>query len=226
MGAACADALETILAERHSCRAFLPDPVPREQIVALLELARRAPSWCNTQPWRVIVTSDAGTEEVRRGLVSWARENPPTPDLDFPNRYEGVSLDRRRECAWQLYERVGVQRGDREGSARQTAKNFELFGAPHLAVITTERALGTYGAIDCGVYVAHFLLAAHSLGIATIAQAAIASCAPYLRQHFALGEHRQVVCGISFGYPDEEHPANGFRTTRAEVDEMVTWVDD
>jgi nitroreductase len=116
-----------------------------------------------------------------------------------------------------------VQWGNREGSARQTAKNFELFGAPHLAIITTDRALGTYGAVDCGLYVAHFLLAAQSRGIATIPQAAIAACAPYIRERFALPEDRQVLCGISFGYEDHAHPANAFRTNRAPLDEMVTW---
>src|SRR5207248_786882 len=145
------------------------------------ELARRAPSWCNTQPWRLIITSGAQTDDLRRELPNWSEEHPPAPDLDFPVRYEGAARIRRRECAWQLYQCVGVEWGDHEGSARQTAKNFELFGAPHLAIITTELALGAYGAVDCGVYVAHFLLAAQSLGIATIPQAAIASCSPYLR---------------------------------------------
>lgn len=217
------DALARILAGRHSCRGFQPDPVPREQIEAVLDLARQAPSWCNTQPWGVIVTSGTETEEVRQGLMSWSAANPPAPDIDFPDRYEGVAHARRRECAWQLYECVGVEWGDREGSARQTAKNFELFGAPHLAIITTDRALGTYGAIDCGLYVAHFLLAAQSRGIATIPQAAIAACAPYIRERFALPQDRQVLCGISFGYEDHEHPANGFRTTRAPLEEMITW---
>jgi nitroreductase len=156
--------------------------------------------------------------------MTWSREHPPAPDIEFPERYEGVAQARRRECAWQLYECVGVQGGDREGSARQTAKNFELFGAPHLAIVTSEGALGTYGAVDCGVYVAHFLLAAQSLGIATIPQAAIASCAPYLRARFALPDDQQVLCGISFGYEDAHHPANAFRTTRAPLEEMVTWV--
>jgi nitroreductase len=95
----------------------------------------------------------------------------------------------------------------------------------HLAIITTDRALGTYGAVDCGVYIAHFLLAAQTLGIATIPQAAIAACSPYIREHLALPEDRQVLCGISFGYEAHQHPANGFRTTRAPLEEMVTWAD-
>jgi nitroreductase len=218
-----ADVLSGVLAQRFSCRGFRPDPVPRPTIEQILTMAQHSPSWCNTQPWRVIVTEGAGTEAVRRGLSRYAAAHPPTPDLPFPERYEGVALERRRECAWQLYACVGVARGDREASARQAAENFELFGAPHLAVVTTERALGVYGAVDCGVYVATFLMAAQSLGVATVPQAAIAACAPFVREHFALDPDRQVLCGISFGYADDAHPANGFRTTRAALADTVTW---
>jgi len=61
--------------------------------------------------------------------------------------------------------------------------------------------------------------------VATIAQAALAGYAGFIRSYFGLDETRHVVCGISFGYEDPAHPANGFRTTRADLDEVVTWVD-
>ena len=106
----------------------------------------------------------------------------------------------------------------------QTSKNFELFDAPHVAILTTERDLGVYGVLDCGLYIQAFILAAHSLGVATIAQAALALCSPFLRTHLELPESREVVCGISFGYEDLEHPANGFRTERAPVSDVAHWV--
>src|SRR5262249_32098716 len=98
-----------------------------------------------------------------------------------------------------------------------------LFGAPHLLIVTTEQDLGTYGAIDCGIYLSSLMLLAQSMGIATIAQAAFAMYSPFIRAYFNLPEHRQVVCGLSFGYADDSHPANGFRTTRAPAAEVVTW---
>ena len=104
-------------------------------------------------------------------------------------------------------------------------ENFRLFGAPHVAIVTTEEALGVYGAVDCGAYVANFMLAARSLGVAAIAQAALAAYSPFIREFFALPDERQVVCGISFGFEDAKHPANGFRTRRAHLSEVVTWVD-
>ena len=93
-----------------------------------------------------------------------------------------------------------------------------------MAIVTTDAALGTYGAIDCGAYVANFLLAAASLGIATVPQAALANAPHRIRDFFGLGPDRKVVCGISFGFADPDHPANGFRTTRAPVTAVATWL--
>jgi nitroreductase len=102
-------------------------------------------------------------------------------------------------------------------------RNFELFDAPHVAIITTEDDLGVYGAVDCGLYISTFLLAAHSLGLATAPQAALASYSSFIHDHFDIPEHRRVVAGISFGRPDLDHPTNSFRTTREHLDRAVTW---
>ncbi len=218
-----AEALARLLTRRHSCRAFRPDPVPREVIERILATAQKVPSWCNAQPWQVIVTSGAETDAFRDMLLRAVETEPHAPDFPFPERYEGVYRERRRECGWQLYEAVGVARGDREGSARQMRENFRLFGAPHCAIVTTPAALGVYGAVDCGAWVTAFCLAATAEGVATIPQAAVASYAPAVRRHFGIGEDRKLVCAISFGWEDESHPANAFRTTRAPLDEVVTW---
>lgn len=214
--------LEDMLNGRYSCRAFRPEPVPRQTITRLLDLARRTPSWCNTQPWHVHVTEGSATEEFRAALRE-AATDAPAPDFSFPASYSGVWQERRRAVAWQLYDAVGVERGDRIASAQQAAENFELFGAPHAAVITTPTDLGVYGALDCGLYVGTFLLAAQSLGLAAVPQAALAAPAKVVGDFFAVPDDRSIVCGISFGLPAEDHPANSFRSTRADLTETVSW---
>jgi nitroreductase len=216
--------LDELLQARYSCRGFKPDPVPRATIEAILATAQQSASWCNTQPWRVIITEGEETEAVRQGLQEAVSTGNMGADLPFPEAYLGDAKDRRRQCAWQLYEAVGIEWGDREASGAQTFKNFQLFGAPHLAVVTTEKSLGLYGAVDCGLWINAFLLAATSHGVATIAQAAIAGCAPYLRERYDIADDRQVLCGISFGYEDPDHPANTFRTERAAVADVATFV--
>lgn len=224
-----AQALARLVRDRHSCRGFLPDPVPRETIETMLTIAQGAASWCNSQPWQAIVTDAAETDRFRDALyahalaLDWGDQTrrPEQPDFPFPARYVGIYKERQRATGWALYESVGVTFGDRAGSARQMMENFRLFGAPHVMIVTTEADLGVYGAIDCGAYVAHVMLAAQSLGLGTIAQAALAGVAPFVRDWFDIPPERQIVCGIAFGHADPAHPANGFRTTRADLDQVV-----
>lgn len=218
-------AFKTLLDERYSCRGYLAEPVPHKTIDAILQLAQRTASWCNSQPWQVIVTNAAATERLRQAFDSDEAAADAAFDIPPPSGYRGVYQERRRECGFQLYESVGVARGDREASERQARENFRFFGAPHLALVTTEALLGTYGAVDCGAYVNNFVLAARSLGVASIAQAAVASRAKFLHRWFDIPDDRQVVCGISFGYEDASHPANRFRTTRAPLEQVCRWVD-
>ncbi len=219
-----ATVLDELLRGRHSCRAFLPRAVERDTIERLLSLAQRTPSWCNVQPWHVDLFGAEATRALAdalfRHVASGAAE---TPDIPFPPGYEGVALARRRVCGFQLYGALGIERGDRERALAQARENFRFFGAPHFALVSTDAALGPYGGIDCGGYVSVFLLAAQALGLGAVPQAAVAGHAAWLREHVGLPQGRSVVCGISFGYPDAAHPANGFRTERAGLDEAVRW---
>jgi nitroreductase len=225
--------LDRLVRARHSCRGYKADQVPRETIDSMLRIAQGAASWCNSQPWHAIVTSGGATARFSDALyahacaMSWAdqKSRPEQPDFPFPARYAGIYKERQRETGWALYESVGIAHGDRAASGQQMLENFRMFGAPHVMIVTTEADLGVYGAIDCGAYVAHVLLAAQSLGIGTIAQAALAGVAPFVRDWFGIPEQRKIVCGISFGYADPDHPANGFRTTRAPIDQAASFAD-
>jgi nitroreductase len=225
--------LDRLIRARHSCRGYRPDQVPRATIETMLRIAQGSASWCNSQPWQAIVTSGETTDRFRDALyahacaMTWAdqKTRPEQPDFPFPARYAGIYKERQRETGWALYQSVGIAHGDRAASGRQMLENFRMFGAPHVMIVTTEEDLGVYGAIDCGAYVAHVLLAAQSLGIATIAQAALAGVAPFIRDWFGIPVTRRIVCGISFGYADSDHPANGFRTTRAPPEQVVSFVD-
>lgn len=102
-------------------------------------------------------------------------------------------------------------------------ENFRFFGAPHVAVLTSEAELGPYGLVDCGGFLTALTLAAAARDVATIPQAALASYAPFLHRFFDLAETRTVICVISLGRADDAHPANSFRTTRAGLDEALRW---
>jgi nitroreductase len=218
--------LEQLMAARFSCRAFLPEPVDRPTILRILKAAQATASWCNSQPWRLEITSGEATQRFREVMYGAASSGKPTSgDFPFPREYNGVYLARRRESGFQLYNALGIERGNKAGYAKQALENYNFFGAPHVAIVHTDEALGTYGAIDCGGYVTSFMLAAQALGVATVPQAALAFHSDVVRRHFGLGDDRRVVCGISFGYPDRSHKANSYRTSRAAIEDTVRFID-
>jgi nitroreductase len=218
------DTLTDILQARYSCRAFKPDPVPDDVIMQIIATARHVPSWCNAQPWQVTITKGAATDRFRTALTRAAGQGtPPSPDLDWPKGYSGVYAERRRTCGFQLYDAVGIDKSDREGRAAQMLRNYALFDAPHVAIISAPAELGPYGAMDSGGFVTAFTLAATALGVATIAQAAIAAYAPLVRDQLDIPDDRLILCAISFGYADQDAPINQFRTERADPTDITDW---
>ena len=219
------DTVEKLLAARYSCRAFKPDAVPRATIERVLNAAQKTASWCNSQPWQVAIFSGDATRKFGEDMYKAASGGTQNvTDFPFPREYHGVYLDRRRESGFQLYNALGIARGDKAAYQKQMLENFRFFGAPHVAIITSDEALGVYGAIDCGAYVGNFMLAAQAAGLATVPQAALAGYSDVVRKHLGVGDDRKVVCGISFGYSDEAHPANSYRTTRATIPEVVNFI--
>ena len=217
--------LARLIDTRFSCRAYLPQPVSRAMLERLFTLARRTPSWCNTQPWQVSLVSGPALAQLGAALFAAAAAGEPArPDFAFPPGYAGVYRDRRKVCGVQLYRALDIARDEPDRAREQSLENFRFFGAPHAAFITTDAALGVYGLLDCGFYAMSLLLAAAAIGIDSIAQAALASYPDVVRTQLGLGAGRHVVCGISLGYGDHEHRINGYRTERAAPDESVAFV--
>src|SRR3982750_3204072 len=218
--------LEELLNERYSVRAFLPREVDRATIEHVLTTAQRTASWCNSQPWQVVIASGEAREKFRQAIYAEAASGAPQDgDFEFPREYRGVYLERRRESGFQLYNTLGIARGDKAAYAKQALENYNFFGAPHVAIIHTDEPLGIYGAVDCGAYVGNFMLAAQALGLGTIPQAALARYSGLIRRQFNLADDRKVVCGISFGFADNAAKVNSYRTSRASVADTVTFVD-
>lgn len=220
------DTLNQIFTKRHSCRAFRPDPVPEDTITQIVDTARHTPSWCNSQPWQLTITRGAGTDSFRAALQNAIETGAPVqPDLDWPKGYSGIYAERRRTCGFQLYDAVGVEKSNRAGRQAQMLRNYALFDAPHVAIVSSPAELGAYGALDCGGFVTAFCLTATALGVATIPQAAIAAYGSLVRSHMNLPDDRLVLCAISFGYADADAPVNQFRTERADPETIIDWQD-
>lgn len=217
--------LRRLIFGRATCRAYLPQQLPQELIRSIVHVARGTASWCNVQPWDLVITAGESTDTFRSALMEQARRHPGIDsDFPFPEEYRGVHLDRRRKSGFQLYQALGIERGDHARRESQSFENFRLFGAPHVAIVTVPVELGTYGAVDAGGFVCSFLLSAQAHGVATTPQAALAMHSRFIRHHFGIPDGRRMVCGISFGFADSAHAVNSYRTDRAEVDDLARFV--
>ncbi|KVC23395.1 nitroreductase family protein [Burkholderia pseudomultivorans] len=216
-------ALDRLTSGRSTCRAYRHTALDRELIRSIVGMAGRSASWCNVQPWQLVVTeTPESTERFRQALMQRVAAHPDNEsDLPFPPSYEGIYRERRRGAGLALYSALGIGPKDSERSAEQALRNFRLFDAPHVAIVTVPAELGPYALVDAGGFVSSFLIAAYAHGVATTPQGALARHAHFVREYFGIPDTQQMICGISFGYAEDAHPVNQFRTTRAAVDDLL-----
>jgi nitroreductase len=216
--------LERSWTERSSKRAFKPQPVPRATLERMFEAAQKAPSWCNVQPWRVAITEPPVTGELATTLQAAAKSGFPHPEIAFPMEYPSPYKENRIACGAALYTAMGVAREDKAGRYDAWLRNYALFDAPHVAVVSCDRRLGPYAYVDVGVWLGYVLTAATALGLDTCAMASVAAYPEPLRARLAIAETDVILFGLVIGYADEEAPANTCRTTRDEASKNVSFV--
>ena len=215
--------VDEAIASRRSVRGFLPTPVAKETVAAILEVASRAPSGTNMQPWKVYVCAgqakEALAEEVAELYLAGAAEHRDETKMypaqaDFPDEYRA----RRRKVGWDLYSLLGVAKGDREGSRRHHVKNYLFFGAPVGLFFFIDRVLEIGSWLDYGMFIENVMLSARGHGLDTCPQAAWQRFHAPVRRHLGVPEDRVLVCGMSLGHADPAAPANALQTEREPVE--------
>ena len=205
---------DAILA-RRSVRGFLPQPVAEPLMRSIFELAQRAPSNCNTQPWVVHVASGATVEVLRKRIMAAAPERgQQVPDFAYSGRYEGVYRERQLDAAVKLYGAMGVTREDKAGRDAGFMRNYEFFGAPHVAFVYIPDGFGVREAADCGMYAQTLMLALSAHGLASCPQTALSFFPNILREVLGVDPAHKLLFGISFGHEDKTLPANTCRVGR------------
>lgn len=218
--------LDATIRDRRSVRGFYTDRlVPQNVIHEALDLAQRAPSNCNVQPWRVYLASGPRCESLRTALVTAISggelPSPEDPDDTFPPPYRKLQVD----CAVALYNEMGIERGDQPGRMRALLRNFEFFDAPHVAVVCMEKYFGATVALDVGMYVQTLMLALWARGVGSCPQASLRQYPQIIRRELGIPDHLRVMCGVSFGYEDPSVPANRTRQPREPLSTNVTLLD-
>ncbi len=219
---------------RQSMREFLPKPVPREVISHLLEVAIRAPSGTNTQPWKTyvlqgvsrdtLVAKVCAAHDALRANPALAAEYREEYDY-YPEKWVSPYIDRRRENGWGLYGLLGITKGDKDKMHAQHQRNYEFFGAPVGLMFTVDRVLGRGSLVDYGMFLQNIMVAARGHGLHTCPQAAWNGFSSIILPHIGAGEGEMLVCGMALGYADETVLVNTFRTPRVPASEFTTWLD-
>lgn len=218
------DDLAQAWAARSSVRAFRPEPIERATLVEMFAAAQHAPSWCNIQPWRVVVTEPPRTGQLAAAMVAAAKSGLPHAEVPFPLDYPTPYKERRVACGVALYQSMGIARDDKAARYDAWLRNYGFFDAPHMAVVACDKRLGPYVYIDVGVWLGYVLTAAAALGVDTCPMASVAAYPEPLRAQLPIGETDVVLFGIALGRADAAAPANRTRTTREPVEANVTFV--
>lgn len=216
-----AHAFSTVVRERRSLRAFLPDPIPATELTAIFEDAARAPSNCNTQPWVVHVVSGAKLEELRETLPGEFLAGRISMDFPYDGVYEGVYKTRQHAAAHALYNAMGIPREDKASRQEAFMRNFTFFDAPHVAFLFLPEPFGLREACDLGMFAQTLMLALTARGFGSCPQTALGFQADQLRAALAVDPSHKLMFGISFGYPDPQAAANQCVTERASLDDFV-----
>ncbi len=216
-------ALKTIVAGRRSLRAFLPEPLSSDELAAVFDVAQRAPSNCNTQPWQVHVASGGVLETLRKELPERFMAGQMSMDFPYDGQYAGVYKERQHGAAQALYDAVGVAREDKAGRHEQFMRNFTFFDAPHVAFLFLPEPFGLREAADLGMYAQTLMLSMTAHGLGSCPQTALSFQADYIREVLDIEAENKLLFGISFGRPDPDAPANQCLTDRAALGDTVTF---
>jgi nitroreductase len=213
--------------KRRSIRGYKPDPVPKEVLQQILELASRAPSAMNTQPWEFTVLTGEVLENVRRSYVELVRTGaPPNPEhvvVGWPK--ESVYRERQVDLAKQLFLLMDIPREDREKRAKWLERGFRYFDAPAAVIISTDRCLSENGPLlDIGALIQSMCLTALHFGLGTCIEDQGTMYPDALREYAHIPESKRIVIAIAIGYPDWDFPANKLETEREPIENVTAWL--
>lgn len=220
------DPVAAAITSRRSIRAFLDTPVPQETVERILDIAARAPSGTNMQPWRGYVLTGAPLGRLSEALVAEALAGTKVEAeyRYYPEAFFEPYLSRRRKVGWDLYGLLGIARGEAEKMRRQHAKNYTFFGAPVGIVFTIDRRLEIGSWLDYGIFLGNVMTAARGFGLDTCPQAAFAPHHRTIRAQLPIQEEEVVVCGMALGHADPAAPENGLVTERVPAREFCTFL--
>jgi nitroreductase len=219
-------AVDAAITSRRSIRAFLPTPVARDDIEAILEVAARAPSGTNTQPWRVYVLTGAAKERLSAAILA-AYGDPQQAQAHteeynyYPSVWVSPFINRRRKVGWDLYALLGLTRDNKAGMAAQHGRNYRFFDAPVGLIFTIDRVMEQGSWLDYGMFLQNIMVAARGRGLDTCPQAAFTQFHRIIVEQLQIPGNEMLVCGMALGFADPDKIENTLVTEREPLSSFV-----
>lgn len=222
--------VDAVITSRRSIRAFLPTLVAREDIEAILQVAARAPSGTNTQPWKVYVLTGQAKEKLSAEVMR-AHNDPELSKQHaeeyhyYPVEWVPPYIDRRRKVGWDLYSLLGLTRDNKAGMHAQHGRNYCFFDAPVGIIFTIDRVMKQGSWLDYGMFLQNIMIAARARGLDTCPQAAFTQYHKIISEELQLPANEMVVCGMSLGYADPDRIENTLVTEREPIAAFTRFID-
>jgi nitroreductase len=218
---------DEVVLGRRSIRGFLERPIAKTLIREVIEMAMRAPSSLNTQPWNFYAVSGRPLDRIRAGNTERNLAGvPDSREFRSHGAYEGAHRERQIEIAKQLFGAMGIERHDKEGRHDWVLRGFRQFDAPVSIVVTYDRSIhgGDIAPFDCGAVANAIVNAAWSRGLGCVINSQGIMQSPVVREHAGIPPDQVIMICIAMGWPDETFAANAVVSRRKPVDEAVVFV--
>ncbi|MBW1789660.1 MAG: nitroreductase [Deltaproteobacteria bacterium] len=218
---------------RKSVRAFEPKAVPTETIMEVLEIATRAPSSVNSQPWEFFIVKGAKLDQLKNRCVEQLRQGiGPGPDVPLPDKtkgdmgLQGIYKKRQVVLGVTMFKLLGIAKGDQKAIMDYMVSMYRFFDAPAVVIIAVDKVLQlSYPLIDIGALLQTIALAALEFDLGTCIMRAIADYPEQVREIVGIPESKHVIIGMTMGYPDWDHPINKFQSEREALADLLTVVE-
>ena len=213
-----------VIRSRKSIRGYKPTPVPKEMLKEILEVATRAPSGMNTQPWEITIVTGEVLENIKQATIEKfsAGEAPPQPKV-IRGAYTGTYRERQVAVGVKLFQLMGIAREDTEKRMEWMKRGFRFFDAPVVIIISTDESLFPAAQFDVGAIAQTIALTALDYGLGTCIQGQGIMYHDVIRKFTGIPESKDIIISIAIGYPDWDFPANKVQSTREPLENVVTW---
>ena len=227
------ECFDAVLRARQSIRAFTQQPVDDQVLIDIVQLASRAPSGTNTQPWRAYVVKGDSRDKLCAKVCAAHDALRLDPSLAvqfaepydyYPEKWVSPYIDRRRENGWGLYGLLGIAKGEKDKMHAQHQRNYRFFDAPVGMFFTLDKIMGRGSLVDYGMFLQSLMLAAQVRGLATCPQAAWNGFSSVILPHLGAGDQEMLVCGMAIGYADPGAVVNTYYTPREDARTFIKWL--